>query len=513
MAALGAGVRWGRRRLLTTALGVAAAVPLASCGLGGARGDGQRIRAGFPTAGATESLDPHVSSMFVEQARSKALFDGLAGYDDQMRVVPRLAESWEPDATGSRWRIRLRRARFHDGRPVTAADVLYSYRRIAEPETGSPARSSFLSVDFAASRALSQRDLELVLHAPNFEFPAAWGGPATEIVPEGTTEFSAPVGCGPFRFRSFEPNSSALFTAFADHWEGPPATAELEFVSLDEESARVNALLSGQIHYAPDVTANSATLLKRDERTEVLASPAASMQAVALKVDRPPFSDHRLVRAIQLGVDRRQLVDTALSGQGEVGEDLFGRGLQYYPEDLPQRSHDPDRARQLLRAAGVPRPSFPLDTSTADPYFQRAATLISQQLGEIGVEATPRQRASETYYSEITDHGVAAHVRTATLPIVTYLTDRVLSGGAESSYTGYASPEFDAAFRRALRTADDDERARLLGQAQQRARADSGMLVWGFSNYNVGVSNALDGMRAAPPNSLAWARFDRARLS
>src|SRR5699024_8377330 len=101
-------------------------------------------------------------------------------------------------------------------------------------------------------------------------------------------------------------------------------TAELEFVSLDEESARVNALMSGQIHYAPDVAANSATLLKRDQRTEVLASPAASMQAVALKVDRPPFSDPRVMRAVQLGVDRRKLVDTALSGQGEVGEDLFG---------------------------------------------------------------------------------------------------------------------------------------------------------------------------------------------
>ncbi|GAB2736708.1 ABC transporter substrate-binding protein [Salinifilum aidingensis] len=513
MAAHGNGGPWNRRRLLTTALGAAAAVPLAGCGPGGPGGAGERIRAGFPTAGATESLDPHTSSMFVDQARAKALFDRLVGYDDDMRLVPRLAESWEPDATGRRWRVRLRRARFHDGRPVTAADVLYSYRRIADPATASPARSGFRGVDFTASRDSSQRELELVLHEPNFEFPVAWGGPAAEIVPEGSTDFSAPIGSGPFRLRSFEPNSSAVLTAFSGHWTGEPAPAELEFVSLDEESARVNALLSGQIHYAPDVTANSATLLERDRRTGVLAAPGATMQAVSLKVDRPPFSDRRLVRAIQLGVDRRQLVETVLSGRGELGDDLFGRGLQYYPQGLRQRHHDPQRARALLRAGGMRNPAFPLDTSTADPYFQRAATLISEQLGGIGVEAAPRQRSAEAYYSEITEHGVAAHVRTAALPIVTYLAERVLSGGTESSYTGYASPEFDAVFRRALRTADEAERARLLGEAQRRARDDSGMLVWGFSDYNVGVSSALRGMRAAPPNSLDWARFDRAHLS
>src|SRR5690606_16681532 len=220
-----------RRSLLAAVGGLAALPMLSSCG--SATGSTARLRTAFPVSGARESLDPHTSSLFVDQARAKALFDTLVAYADDMSVVPRLAESWEADPTGTRWRVRLRTARFHDGSPVTAEDVLYSYRRIADPATASPARWQFTDIDFAASRARSERELELVLHRPNFEFPVAWGAPATEIVPAGTTDFSAPVGSGPFRFVSFSPGAPAVLRRFDDYWGGPAGIEELEFVPIN----------------------------------------------------------------------------------------------------------------------------------------------------------------------------------------------------------------------------------------------------------------------------------------
>lgn len=511
MSRIAGGNVWSRRSLLTTALGAAAAIPLAGCSGGGGGADG-RLRVAFPTAGAKESLDPHVSDLFVDQARAKALFDTLVGYADDMSVVPRLAESWEPDATGTRWSIRLRQARFHDGRPVTADDVLYSYRRIRDPATASAASKQFTDVDFAASRAVSPTELELVLRAPNFEFPSAWGAPSSEIVPAGTTDFTAPVGSGPFRFVSFEPGGSAVFARFDGHWSGAPTPAEIEFVPINEESARVSALMSGQIHYAHDVSANSARLLDRDQRAQVLSDSHGTMQAVALKVDRPPFHDPRVVQAVLAGVDRKALVDVALSGRGEPGNDLFGKGLEYYPRNLPERGRDVERARSLLREAGAEGLRFDLHTSAVDPYFESAATLIAQQLGEVGVTATPRVGPSETYFSDIKDTGVAAHTRTAPLPVTSFLAQRMLGDAGSNNYTGYRSPEFDALFGKAMSTADEAERVRLLDDAQHLARESSGLMVWGFSNWNVAVSSEVEGLRAAPPNSLDWARFDRASL-
>ncbi len=270
--------------------------------------------------------------------------------------------------------------------------------------------------------------------------------------------------------------------------------------------------MSGQVHYVHDVSANSASLLQGDGRTTVLAAPHGTMQAVALKIDRPPFNDPRLQQAILSGVDRQGLLDVALSGHGQVGNDLFGKGLKYYPQDLAQRERDLDLARGLLRQAAADGLEFELMTSAADPYFESAATLIAQQLGEIGIRATPRIGPAETYFSDIKKSGVAAHTRTATLPLTTFMAQRMRGDAGANNYTGYRSPEFDALFTRAMSTADEAERARLLTDAQRLTRDNSGLLVWGFSDWNVAVSSAVSGIRAAPPNSLDWARFDHAVL-
>src|SRR5690606_14257440 len=179
----------GRRGVLAAGGGLALAASglLAGCGGDGRDGGGgDRFRAAFTAGGSQETLDPHVAPNFVDQARAKALYDTLGTYADDMSVRERLAESWESDASGTRWRVRLRGAEFHDGRAVTAKDVLYSYRRAADPDTGSPSQELLSAIDFDASRAEGQRSLVLVLRAPNFEFPTVFAGPGTEIVPEGT---------------------------------------------------------------------------------------------------------------------------------------------------------------------------------------------------------------------------------------------------------------------------------------------------------------------------------------
>ncbi|KMS88760.1 ABC transporter substrate-binding protein [Streptomyces regensis] len=490
--------------------GTAAAAVLPACAAG--TGGTERLRVAFATAGGQESLDPHAAPLFVDQARAKALFDTVAAYDDDMSVVPRLAESWEPDASGRRWRIRLREARFHDGSRVSAEDVLYSYRRIADPATGASAQAHFADVDFAASRVRSATELELVLTAPNFEFPSAWGAPGTEIVPSGTTDFRDPVGSGPFRLRSFEPGSPPGFARFDGHWAGKARPREVEFVPINDESARVSALLSGQVHYAHDIGANAARRLEGDPRARVLSAPHSTMQAVALKVDRPPFDDPRVLRAVLLGVDRQALVEVALSGKGQVGNDLFGKGLRHYAGDVPQRMRDVEAARELLTRAGAENVEFELLTSDTDPYFERAATVLSQQLADIGVTATPRTRPSETYFSEIEDRGVAAHTRTAALPVAGFLGQRLTSGAESGNYTHFRSERFDTLYSRAVATSDESERARLLADAQRIAHAESGLLVWGFSDWNVAITPEVGGLRAATPNSLEWARFDGAVL-
>ncbi|WP_308259516.1 ABC transporter substrate-binding protein [Pseudonocardia sp. H11422] len=505
---------FSRRRLLAGAAGAAALIPLAACGGeggGASGGSGGRLRAAFAAGGSQETLDPHRLPQFVDQARAKAVFDTLGKWEQDMSVSPRLAESWESDATGTRWNVRLRQASFHDGRPLRAADVLYTYRRVADPATTATVANLVNQIDFTASRAASDRELEFVLARPNRLFPLVFGSYGTEIVPEGTTDFTNPVGTGPFSFVSFTPGGPALYKRFDGHWGGAPTLEELELVPINDESARVGALLSGQVQYAHDLRATSAQQLESDGRTRVLAAEGATSQFIHLKVDRPPFDDPRLREAFRLGLDRDALARVALLGRGRPGNDLFGPGLQYYPSNVAQISRDVDRARALVDQAGARGLTVELSTAITDPAWQPATTLVVEQLAEIGMQITPKIVPPDIYFADVRKNATSCHSRTGTLPIPNWISTTLLST-VTNSFTKYANPQIDAQYAAALADPDEAARAETITGILQTARAESGSLVWGVSDWIVGVSSEVGGLDAYRPNTYDWANFSRATL-
>ncbi len=502
-----------RRAVLAGLIGTAAAGALPACAGGGtdAGPSGERLRVAFAAGGSQETLDPHRVPQFVDQARAKAVYDTLGGYEQDMSVSPRLAESWEPDDTGTRWRIRLREATWHDGRPVRAADVFYSYRRIADPATTASSQKLFSQIDFTASRTVSDRELELVLGAPNFVFPLLFAATGSEIVPEGTTDFANPIGSGPFTFVSFTPGGPGLYRRFDGHWDGAPQIAELEFVPMGDETARVGALLSGQVHYAHDLRATSAQQLESDARTRVLSADRSLSQFLYLKTDRPPFDDLRLRQAVQYGIDREALVEVAAFGRATAGNDMFGAGLEYYPSDLPQIVRDVDRARALVDEAGARGASFELSTGTTDPTWQPATALIVEQLAEIGLQVTPRAVPPDNYFAEVRQNAIAAHSRTGTLPIPNWIGNSQLTTST-ATYTGYRNPEIDRLYTAALQDPDDRSRRATIESAMRLLQAESGSLVWGVGDWIVGISADVRGLQAHRPNAFRWANFSTAGL-
>jgi peptide/nickel transport system substrate-binding protein len=499
-----------RRRLLAGAAGAGALAALTACSGRGTGGGGGRLRAAFVAGGSQETLDPHRLPQFMDQARAKACFDTLGRWEQDMSVTPRLAESWEPDAGGTRWRIRLKDARFHDGRPVRAADVLYTYRRVADPATTASAAALFSGIDFPASRVISDRELEIVLGAPNQLFPVALGSYGSEIVPEGTTDFTAPVGSGPFRFVSFTPGGPALYRRNDAYWDGAPPLEELEFLPINDESARLGALLSGQIEYAHDLRATSAQQLETDSRAQVLSAPGAAFQFLYVKHDRPPFSDPRLRQALVLGLDRDALARVALLGRGSPGNDMFGTGLQYYPEAVPQRQRDVERARALVAASGVR--TVELSTGVTDPSWQAATQLVVAQLGEIGLTVQVRNVPPETYFAEVRRSATFHFSRTGTLPIPNWVATTLLSSVVDTGFSRYVNPEIDRLYADALAGSDESARAAAIGRALTVVHDDVAAPIWGVSDWIVGAHADVRGLSGFRPNTYDWANFSRASL-
>ncbi|MFE2045550.1 ABC transporter substrate-binding protein [Streptomyces sp. NPDC059477] len=511
-----------RRRGFLAATG-AAALALTGCGTGGSTADdkgdgtprkGGRLRAAFAGGGASETLDPHLANLFLDVARAKALYDKLADHGPDLSARPRLAESWESSQGLDRWQVTLREATFHDGRPVTAADVLHSYRRIADPKQAFRAKASLEPIDLDASRATGARTIDFVLKRPTAEFPNVLAAFGAYIVPEGAGDFDrAPIGSGPFRFGSFAPGRSAVLRRHDDHWEGAPYLDELEFLVANEESARVNALLGGQIEYAHELNPTTARAHEGKGQIEIVRLRNSAMQAFAMKTDRPPFDDPRVRQAFFLIADREELLQGALSGAGEIGNDLFGKGYAYYADSLPQRTQDLDRARALLKQAGAEDLKVTLDTSSVAAGFTEAAGIFRDQAQRAGVTVEVRTGSKDSYWSDILDSGTLACYRSGAMPIEAHISQRLLTDSSTNA-TKWAHPDFDALYRQAQSTRDERDRAAVYERMQRRLYTEGGFLVWGFADWILGTARTVRGVvPEAPANTLDWARFDKVWLA
>ncbi|MGW2466959.1 ABC transporter substrate-binding protein [Streptomyces bauhiniae] len=478
---------------------------------------GGRLRAAFAGGGASETLDPHLANLFADAARAKALFDKLADYGADLSAQPRLAEKWEPNRTLDRWQVTLRKATFHDGTPVTAKDVLHSYRRIADPKKAYRAKASLEPIDLDASRATGERSIEFVLKRPTAEFPNVLAAFGAYIVPERFTDSAdfdrAPVGSGPFRFLSFAPGRSAVFRRNEAYWDGAPHLDEVEFVVANEESARVNALLGGQIEYAHELNPTTARAHEGKGQIEIVRLRNSAMQAFCMKTDRPPFDDPRVRRAFFLIADRKELIDGALSGAGVIGNDLFGKGYEYYADGLSQREQDLDRARALLKRAGAEKLTVTLDTSAVATGFTEAAGIFRDQAKRAGVTVNVRMGSKDSYWSDILDRGTLCCYRSGAMPIESHISQRLLSDSTTNA-TRWRHKDFDALYQQAQSTRDKSERAAVYERMQRRLYAEGGFLIWGFADWIIGMADNVRGVEhEAPANTLDWARFDKVWLA
>lgn len=512
-----------RRRGFLAATGGVAAIALTGCGGtdtgtspsgDGTPKRGGRLRAAFAGGGASETLDPHLANLFADVARAKALYDKLADYGADLSAQPRLAAGWEADKTLTRWRVTLREAGFHDGSPVTAQDVLHSYRRITDPDQAFRAKASLDPIDLDASRATGKRSIEFVLKRPTAEFPNILAAFGAYIIPEGAKDFDRnPVGSGPFRLVSFAPGRSAVFRRFDDYWDGAPHLDELELVVANEESARVNALLGGQIEYAHELGPTTARAHEGKGQIEIVRLRGSAMQAFCMKTDRAPFDDKRVREAFFLIADRQELVNGALSGAGVVGNDLFGKGYEYYADGLPQREQDLDRARALLKQAGAEKLKVTLDTSAVAAGFTEAAGIFRDQAAKAGVTIDVKMGSKDSYWSDILDNGTLCCYRSGAMPIEAHISQRLLTDSTTNA-TKWRHKDFDALYQQAQSTRDRTERAAVYERMQRRLYAEGGFLVWGFADWIIGTARKVKGVETkAPANTLDWARFDNVWLA
>ncbi|MGW0181774.1 ABC transporter substrate-binding protein, partial [Nocardia sp. NPDC003345] len=292
-----------RRQLFHAGLGVAGLLALTACGNGssGPGGDagpprrGGTLRVGALGKSSKIERDPHATlSNDSDFLIMSLVYDPLTVPGADPNVAPRLASRWEADAQQRKWTFTLADgARFHDGRPVTSADVVWSLRRLREiaGETKVPVAAA---ADITAS---GPNSVVLTCAAPNSQLPLLLRM-MTFTVPEGTTDFAAAVGSGPFRLESYDGGNARLVRN--ENWYGgAPLLDAIEVTLFDSPESMSNAIMGGQIDLASNVGAIAGRTAETRGDLRVVRRPDDIAVAIAMRTSDGPFADPRVREAFR----------------------------------------------------------------------------------------------------------------------------------------------------------------------------------------------------------------------
>lgn len=360
---------------------------------------GGTLTVGILTGGNAETIDVRKTYVIADYLRTQSLYDSLFFPTPGGEVAPALATEAIPNHDATVWTLKLRDGvEWHDGKPFTADDVVYTIKASWASADNFAVTIFAPFIDYKNVRKRDKLTVEVPLLKPLAQFPYMTNMSNLLIVQDGTKKYAGSPGTGPFKYESFTPGSGSVFTANRNYWiSGQPYVDRLVVnSSFSTDSARLNAVLSGTVDVAPTVP--QALARAYSSRIVLGNQQGAGAITLGMRLDKAPFTDVRVVQAMKYLVDREAIVKNIYQGYATVGNDCFGNTYQYYASEL-KRPHDPERARSLLKQAGVLGRQVTLLTSETIPGQNELATLFQAQARAIGLQVRLQTVDPSLYYT------------------------------------------------------------------------------------------------------------------
>lgn len=475
---------------------------LSACGFAPARPvpPGGRLRVAVSVGSTADTLDPARQTTITDFCRCAMVYDGLTRLDARNEAQPALADAIE--TTDARdWSIRLRRGvRFHDGSPLGVADVLYSLRRHGDPAVGSQGR--VFADRFADIRPDGPGRVRLTLDGPNADLPVILGLPQFRIVKDGARDFQRPVGTGPMRCVEFTPGVRSIMARWPEWWGGPVRLGEIELFALPDETARMNALLSGDVDLIDAVNPRIVKQL-RGAGFGILETKSGAYTDLIVRLDRPPGNRADAVAGLKALLDRETMRSAIFRGYASVGNDHpIPPDSPWHDATIPQRPYDPERARFHLRRAGLIGARLPLVVSPAADRSADMGVLLQEAGQRIGVGFDLRRVPADGYWTNSwmkVPLGFGNTLPRATPDIVF---TQFFSSGAAWNESGWKEPRFDRLLVEARGETDTKRRKDMYGAMQRMIRDGAGIGIPVFASFLDAHSPRLKGLRPMPQGGL-----------
>jgi peptide/nickel transport system substrate-binding protein len=468
----------------------------------------QTLRIGL--AEDPDVLDPTLARTFVGRIVFAALCDKLFDVDEKLDIVPQLATSyqWSPDSKALTIKLRPN-VSFHDGEKMDAAAVKYSLER-HKTMPGSNRRGELAPL--ASVDVVDPLTVRLNLSAPFSPLLAQLADRAGMIVSpkaaqaEGDKFGAKPVCAGPFRFVERVAQDRIVLERFPDYWnKGAVHFDRIVYLPITDSTVRLANLRSGQLDFVERLAASDVPQVKSDARFHLTKITEIGYQGITINVGKsdlaqknPLGRDPRVREAFELSLDRDGIVQVAMDGEADVGNQWVAPTNAFYAKNVPVPKRDVARAKALLTEAGVQNPSFTLMTpTTADA--QRIAQVVQAMAREAGFDV----KIQSTEFATSLDLADKGQFEAYVL---------AWSGRADPdgnifsfdackqplNYAGYCKPEVDDLLKRSRTTLDTKERQKLYADLAAIVLKDRPIVYLYHRHWLWAYTSKLDGLQAVP---------------
>ena len=484
--------------LRTTAAG--AAIGATGLGFAPTRARAQKkggvIRAAIGHGSTSDTLDPGTweNDFVITQAY------GFCGYLTGVRrdgsLEPQIAESWEASPDATVWRFKLRPGvTFHSGKTVTPEDVIASVNYHRGDESTSAAKPL---VDGINDITAEGDTIVFTLSSGNADFPFTFTDYHIPVLPTGDdrgVDWRSGDGCGPYKLIDFKAGISSRLEKNENDWDSERGFFDgVELLAVVDANARTTSMVAGDVHLIDRLDLKTVGLMSRNPGISVHSVAGNQHYTFPMLMNKDPFTDVNVRRALKYAVNRQELVDKILFGFGSLGNDHpIGRGQRYYNDELPQTEYDPDKAKFHLKEAGLD--SLDVELSVADAAFAGAVdagALIQNAAKGCGINVKINRVPNDGYWADVwLKHGWCASYWGGR-PVEDAMLSTAYSSGAAWNESAFEHERFNELLVLARAELDEAKRRDMYFEMQKILNEEGSSVIPMFANYVFATGPDID---------------------
>ncbi len=456
---------------------------------------GGHLKLGLKGGAATDTLDPAGYSAGVAFVTGRCWGDTLVeSHPDTGAAVPALAESWEASPDAVTWTFKIRKGvQFHDGSAMTIVDVLATLRRHSDAGSKSGALGLLGSIKTIEDNA---GDLVITLAEGNADLPLILSDYHLIVQPGGGTENpNAAVGTGPYKLTSFEAGVRTTFERHPNDWRSDRGFVDsVEIIVMNDTTARIAALSSGQVHFISSVEPKTVELLKRAPVVDILQTGGKGFYSFLMHCDTAPFDNNDLRLALKYAIDRQEILDRVLSGYGTLGNDYpVNAAYALAPEGIEQRSFDPDKAAFHYKKSGHSGAVLLRTAEAAFPGAVDAAVLFQESAKKAGIEIDVKREPDDGYWTNVWNVQPFSASYWGGRPTQDSRYSTSYLSSADWNDTRFKRPDFDKLVLQARAELDETKRRDLYKTMALMVRDEGGLILPVFNDYLNACSKQVKG--------------------